>query len=81
MRPYAEHLITKAKKGGVHRQRKVVGRIHDQGVASKLFTEIGPRFKDRPGGYTRVIKRHERRLGVNELREKRQVEKRLGRTL
>ena len=56
LRPYAEKLITKAKKGGVHRQRQVVATIHDQAAASKLFTEIGPGYRDRNGGYTRILK-------------------------
>ena len=56
LRPYAERLITKAKHGGVHRQRQVVAAIHDQDVAHKLFTEIGPRYADRNGGYTRILK-------------------------
>lgn len=56
LRPYAEHLITKAKKGGVHRRRQVIATIHDQDVTHKLFAEIGPRYADRPGGYTRILK-------------------------
>ena len=56
LRPYAEHLITKAKKGGVHRQRQVVATIHDKDAAHKLFEEIGPRYADRNGGYTRILK-------------------------
>jgi len=56
LRPYAEHLITKAKKGGVHQQRLVVARIQDKEVVSKLFSEIGPRYEDRNGGYTRILK-------------------------
>jgi large subunit ribosomal protein L17 len=56
LRPYAEHLITKAKKGGVHQQRLVVSRIQDKDVVSKLFREIGPRYEDRNGGYTRILK-------------------------
>jgi large subunit ribosomal protein L17 len=56
LRPYAERLITKAKRGGVHQQRIVVARIHDKDVASKLFQEIGPRYEDRNGGYTRILK-------------------------
>jgi large subunit ribosomal protein L17 len=56
LRPYAEKLITKAKQGGVHRQRQVVATIHDQAVTSKLFTEIGPAYADRNGGYTRILK-------------------------
>ena len=56
LRPYAERLITKAKKGGLHRQRQVVSRIQDKEVVHKLFTEIGPRYEDRNGGYTRILK-------------------------
>jgi large subunit ribosomal protein L17 len=56
LRPYAEKLITKGKKGGVHRQRQVVALIHDQRVTSKLFTEIAPQFEHRNGGYTRILK-------------------------
>jgi large subunit ribosomal protein L17 len=56
LRPYAEHLITKAKKGGVHRQRQVVATIHDKDAAHKLFEEIGPRYADRNGGYLRILK-------------------------
>lgn len=56
LRPYAEKLITKAKKGGVHRQRQVVATIHDKDVASKLFNDIGPRYVDRNGGYLRILK-------------------------
>ncbi|MFZ4514715.1 MAG: 50S ribosomal protein L17 [Acidimicrobiia bacterium] len=56
LRPYAEKLITKAKQGGVHRQRLVVGRIHDKSAAAMLFNDIAPRYADRNGGYTRIYK-------------------------
>jgi len=56
LRPYVEKLITKAKHGGIHRQRLVVARIHDKDAAHKLFAEIGPRYADRNGGYTRILK-------------------------
>ena len=56
LRPYAEHLITKAKKGGVHHRRQVIAKIHDQNVTHKLFAEIGPRYTDRNGGYLRILK-------------------------
>ncbi len=56
LRPYAEHLITKAKHGGVHQRRAVISRIHDQTVTHKLFAEIAPRYADRPGGYLRILK-------------------------
>ncbi len=49
-------MITKAKKGGVHNHRQVVRFLGDREMASKLFDEIGPRYEDRPGGYTRIIK-------------------------
>jgi len=56
LRPIAEKLITKAKKGGVYRQRDVVSFLRDKEMAHKLFAEIGPRYADRPGGYTRILK-------------------------
>jgi large subunit ribosomal protein L17 len=56
LRPYAERLITKAKKGGVHQQRQVVARIHDKNATHKLFAEIAPRYEDRNGGYLRILK-------------------------
>ena len=56
LRPYVEKLITKAKHGGVHKQRIVVSRIHDKDAAHRLFAEIGPRYADRNGGYLRILK-------------------------
>jgi len=56
LRPYAERLITKAKKGGVHNQRLVVARLHDKQVTHKLFSEIAPRYTERNGGYLRILK-------------------------
>jgi large subunit ribosomal protein L17 len=56
LRPVVEKVITKAKKGGVYRQRDVVAFIRDKEMAAKLFAEIGPRYADRPGGYTRILK-------------------------
>jgi large subunit ribosomal protein L17 len=56
MRPIAEKMITKAKKGGVHNQRQVVRFLGDREMATKLFEEIGPRYTERPGGYTRILK-------------------------
>jgi large subunit ribosomal protein L17 len=55
--------VTLAKKGTLHSRRLAVARLHDKAAVAKLLKEIGPRFADRPGGYTRIIKRHERRLG------------------
>jgi large subunit ribosomal protein L17 len=56
LRPVAEKMITKAKKGGLHNHRQVVAFIGDKDMTSKLFDEIGPRYVDRPGGYTRILK-------------------------
>ena len=56
LRPYAERLITKAKKGDVHNRRQVLSSIEDRAVVHKLFAEIAPRFADRNGGYTRILK-------------------------
>src|SRR6202035_2293371 len=63
VRPFIEKLITLAKKNTLHARRLAVARLHDKEAVAKLFTEIAPRYVDRPGGYTRIIKRHERRLG------------------
>jgi large subunit ribosomal protein L17 len=78
LRPFVEKIITLAKKGTLHARRLVLARLGplakaefhddkgeptDDWVLKKLFKEIGPRFANRPGGYTRIIKRHERRLG------------------
>jgi large subunit ribosomal protein L17 len=56
MRPVMEKMITKARKGGIHNQRQVVAFIRDKDMAHKLFSEIGPRYSDRPGGYVRILK-------------------------
>jgi large subunit ribosomal protein L17 len=56
LRPLAERLITKAKKGDLHNRRQVLSVISDKSVVHTLFTEIGPRFAERPGGYTRITK-------------------------
>src|SRR5205807_1253857 len=79
VRPFVEKLITLAKRGTLHARRLAMARLGPPGnaevqpgdddnadhrkVLKKLFDEIGPRFADRPGGYTRIIKRHQRRLG------------------
>ncbi|MHC1562886.1 50S ribosomal protein L17 [Actinomycetospora sp. C-140] len=56
LRPYAERLITKAKKGGLHNRRLISEQIRDKDVVHRLVAEIGPFFADRPGGYTRIVK-------------------------
>ena len=56
LRPVAEKLITKAKKGDLHNRRQVLAVIRDKGVVHNLFEEIGPRYAERPGGYTRITK-------------------------
>jgi len=56
LRPYAEKLITHAKKGSLHNRREVMKKIRDKDVVHALFAEIGPFFADRAGGYTRIIK-------------------------
>jgi large subunit ribosomal protein L17 len=56
LRPMAERLITKAKKGDLHNRRLVLSTIRDKGVVHTLFTEIAPRYAERPGGYTRITK-------------------------
>ncbi|MCD2192521.1 50S ribosomal protein L17 [Actinomycetospora endophytica] len=56
LRPYAERLITKAKKGDLHNRREISQQIRDKDVVHRLIAEIGPFFADRPGGYTRIVK-------------------------
>jgi large subunit ribosomal protein L17 len=79
VRPFVERLITLAKRGDLHARRLVIARLgpsrdtvvkpgddadaDPRRIIQKLFDDIGPRFKDRPGGYTRIVKRHQRRLG------------------
>ncbi|GAA3761571.1 50S ribosomal protein L17 [Salinactinospora qingdaonensis] len=56
LRPYAEKLITLGKRGDLHARRLVLRKISDKGVVHELFTEIGPRYENRNGGYTRITK-------------------------
>ncbi|MCV7216648.1 50S ribosomal protein L17 [Mycobacterium crocinum] len=56
LRPYAEKLITHAKKGELHNRREVMKKIRDKDIVHALFAEIAPFFADRNGGYTRIIK-------------------------
>ncbi|MGW6458147.1 50S ribosomal protein L17 [Streptomyces sp. NPDC055078] len=61
LRPVAERLITKAKKGDIHNRRLVLQTITDKAIVHTLFTEIAPRYAERPGGYTRITKIGNRR--------------------
>ena len=56
LRPFAEKLITLARRGDLHARRLAERKIKDRETLGKLFTEIGPRFAARPGGYTRILK-------------------------
>ena len=76
LRPLAERLITFAKRGDLHARRQVMTVIRDKDVVHKLFAEIGPKFTERPGGYTRIIKVNPRKgdnapMAVIELVEER----------
>ena len=56
LRPYAERLITLARKGDIHSRRLAGRKIQDRMVLGKLFDDIAPRYSERPGGYTRILK-------------------------
>src|SRR5215475_8712940 len=56
LRPFAERLITKARKADLHNRREIMRVIRDKDVVHKLVAEIGPHFANRPGGYTRIVK-------------------------
>ena len=56
LRPFAERLITLARRGDLHARRQVERHIRDRDVSGRLFREIGPRFAARPGGYTRILR-------------------------
>lgn len=56
LRPFAEKLITMARAGDIHSRRNVLKDIHQKEIVHKLFDEIAPRYSERPGGYTRILK-------------------------
>lgn len=56
LRPYAEKLITKARTGSLHARRQVLAQIEDTEVVTHLFDEVAPRYAERPGGYTRIVR-------------------------
>ena len=64
-RPFAERMVTLAKKGGLSNYRRAISSLGDKVIAKKLFEEVGPRYADRAGGYTRIVKLSTRRLGDN----------------
>ena len=61
LRPYAEKLITKAKRGDLHNRRLVLAELKDRDVVAYLFEDVAPRFADREGGYTRILKMEPRK--------------------
>ena len=67
VKPYAEKVITKAKKGTLHDRRQVLKMIQDKAAVAKLFDEIGPKYSDRNGGYTRITSTIYRRGYKSEL--------------
>lgn len=56
LRPFVEKLVTLAKRGDLHARRIAISRVRDEAMVKKLFETIGPRYKDRHGGYTRVLR-------------------------
>ncbi|MFI5208941.1 MAG: 50S ribosomal protein L17 [Gemmatimonadales bacterium] len=56
LRPYAEKLITLARRGDLHARRLAARKVRERDALAKLFSELGPRFAGRPGGYTRILK-------------------------
>ena len=61
LRPYAERMITKARKGTLHARRQILASIEDTEVVTKLFDDVAPRYAERPGGYTRIVRTGPRR--------------------
>jgi large subunit ribosomal protein L17 len=67
LRPYAEKIITKARRGDLHARRLVLAKIGDNDAVTKLFDDVAPRYADRPGGYTRITKLGPRRGDATEM--------------
>jgi large subunit ribosomal protein L17 len=67
LRPYAERLITLARRGDLHARRLAGQKIQDRDVLGKLFDDIAPRYTERPGGYTRILKLGNRRGDAAEM--------------
>ena len=62
-RPFAEKMITLAKKGTLHHRRIALSRLDNKSIVASLFNEIAPRYADRPGGYTRILHLSRTRIG------------------
>ncbi len=56
VKPFAEQMITLGRRGDLHARRQALAHLRSQEVVHKLFSEVGPRFAERPGGYTRIVK-------------------------
>jgi len=56
VKPIAEQLITLGRRGGIHARRQALAYLRSQDVVHRLFSDVGPRFAERPGGYTRIVK-------------------------
>jgi len=67
LRPFAEKLITLARRGDLHARRQAARAVKEPGVLQTLFAEIGPKFAARPGGYTRILKLGPRRSDATEM--------------
>lgn len=81
IKPFVEKLVTLAKEPSLHHRRRAFAKLRDKATVAKLFDTLGPRFKDRPGGYCRIMRLSKPRLGDNgeraifEFVERTQVEK------
>ena len=56
MKPFAEQMITLGRRGDLHARRQALAYLRSQEIVHKLFADVGPRFADRPGGYSRIVK-------------------------
>ena len=65
LKPFVEKLVTLSKDGSLHHRRLAFARLRDDAAVAKLFEVLGPRFKERPGGYCRILKLSKPRLGDN----------------
>jgi len=65
VKPFVEKLVTLAKEPTLHHRRRAFAQLRDKDAVAKLFETLGPRFKDRPGGYCRILRLSKPRLGDN----------------